>query len=235
MMLTANEIKQRISTGEIKIQDFSEARLGPNSYNLRLDEDLMAYREAVLDPKQDNRTNLIHIPPEGLVLKPGQLYLANTMEYTETHGLVPMLIGRSSIGRLGLFVHVTAGFGDIGFSGRWTLELVPTHPIKVYPGMEICQVFFETVCGEILREYDGKYQKSTGVVSSRLYQEADQWEKPARTNADALREMDTDALAALLGGGPCPPDVPEDECLDDGEGDCRKCWRRWLDLPAEEQ
>lgn len=63
MMLSANEIKQRVSTGEIKIQDFSEARLGTNSYNLRLDEDLLVYREAVLDPKQDNRTNLIHIPP----------------------------------------------------------------------------------------------------------------------------------------------------------------------------
>ena len=114
MILSANEIKQRISTGEIKIQDFDEARLGPNSYNLRLAEDLMVYREAVLDPKQDNRTNLIHIPPEGLVLKPGQLYLANTMEYTETHGLVPMLIGRSSIGRLGLAVHVL----DAGAAGR---------------------------------------------------------------------------------------------------------------------
>ena len=235
MILSANEIRQRISVGEIKIQDFDEARLGPNSYNLRLDEDLMVYREAVLDPRNDNRTNIVHIPAEGMVLQPGQLYLASTMEYTETHGLVPMIVGRSSVGRLGLFVHVTAGFGDIGFSGRWTLELTPVRPVRVYPGMELCQVYFQTVCGEILQTYDGKYQASTGVVASRLYQEADQWEKPAKTNADALREMDTDALAALLGGGPCPPDVPEDECLDDGEGDCCKCWRRWLDMPAGER
>lgn len=128
MILSANEIRQRISVGEIKIQDFDEARLGPNSYNLRLDEDLMVYKEAVLDPRQDNRTNIVHIPAEGMVLQPGQLYLASTMEYTETHGLVPMIVGRSSVGRLGLFVHVTAGFGDIGFSGRWTLELTPVRP-----------------------------------------------------------------------------------------------------------
>ena len=143
-----------------------------------------------------------------------------------------MLVGRSSVGRLGLSVHVTAGFGDIGFRGRWTLELVATEPVRIYPGMEICQIYYHTICGVILDEYVGKYVGQEAATPSRLYQEADQWEKPAKTNADALREMDTDALAALLGCGPCPPDMPKDECLDDGEGDCCKCWRRWLDLPA---
>lgn len=234
-VLSGNEIRQRMSRGDIIIHPYNDQQLGPNSYNLRLDEDMMLYREAVLDPRQDNRTNIVHIPAEGMVLQPGQLYLASTMEYTETHGLVPMIVGRSSVGRLGLFVHVTAGFGDIGFSGRWTLELTPVRPVRVYPGMELCQVYFQTVCGEILQTYDGKYQASTGVVASRLYQEADQWKKPTKTHADALREMDADALAALLGCGPCPPDVPKDECLDDGEGDCCKCWRRWLDLPSGER
>ena len=115
--------------------------MGPNSYNLRLSPELMAYKEAVLDPKQDNRTGRLMLPEEGLVLHPGRLYLAKTMEYTETHNLVPMLVGRSSIGRLGIFVHVTAGFGDVGFSGNWTLELTCVQPVRVYPGMEICQIY----------------------------------------------------------------------------------------------
>lgn len=93
------------------------------------------------------------------------------MEYTETHGLVPMLIGRSSIGRLGLAVHVTAGFGDIGFSGRWTLELLAAHPIRVYPGMEICQISYEEIEGEVLEGYHGKYQDQRGATPSRLFQE----------------------------------------------------------------
>lgn len=171
MILSANEIRQRISVGEIKIQDFDEARLGPNSYNLRLDEDLMVYKEAVLDPRQDNRTNIVHIPAEGMVLHPGQLYLASTMEYTETHGLVPMIVGRSSVGRLGLGVHVTAGFGDVGFRGRWTLEMVATEPVRVYPGMEICQIYYHTICGVILDEYVGKYVGQQAATPSRLFQE----------------------------------------------------------------
>lgn len=231
-ILSGNEIRQRMSKGDIIIHPYNDQQLGPNSYNLRLLDRMLVYTEAVLDPKRDNRTREIIIPQEGYVLKPGRVYIASTEEWTETRNLVPMLVGRSSVGRLGLSVHVTAGFGDIGFRGRWTLELVATEPVRIYPGMEICQIYYHTICGVILDEYVGKYVGQEAATPSRLYQEADQWEKPAKTNADALREMDTDALAALLGCGPCPPDMPKDECLDDGEGDCCKCWRRWLDLPA---
>ena len=133
MILTGNEIKLQREAGNIIISDWDETRLGPNSYNLRLSPELVAYKEAVLDPKQDNRTGRLVIPEEGLVLHPGRLYLAKTVEYTETHNLVPMLVGRSSIGRLGIFVHVTAGFGDVGFSGNWTLELTCVQPVRVYP------------------------------------------------------------------------------------------------------
>ena len=170
-VLTGNEIKQQIAAGSIVIEDFDPARLGPNSYNLRLSPELMAYKEAVLDPRKENRTGKALIPPEGLVLQPGHLYLAKTMEYTETHRHVPMLVGRSSIGRLGIFVHVTAGFGDIGFCGNWTLELTCVEPVRVYPGMELCQIFYQTLEGEILDRYDGKYQGSREVVESRIYRE----------------------------------------------------------------
>lgn len=170
-ILSGNEIKLRREIGDIEITPWDESRLGPNSYNLRLAPELLVYREAVLDPRQKNRVNVVEIPEDGYILAPGQLYLAKTMEYTQTRNLVPMLQGRSSIGRLGLFVHVTAGFGDVGFAGNWTLELMAVEPIKVYPGMEICQIYYQTIAGEILQEYAGKYQGSRDVVPSRIYRE----------------------------------------------------------------
>jgi dCTP deaminase len=122
-----------------------------------------------LDMKKDNPAQALEIPPEGLVLQPGNLYLGRTEEYTVTKNLVPMLEGRSSIGRLGLFVHVTAGFGDTGFAGFWTLEMHCIHPIRIYAGVAICQIFYHTIEGQVMNYESGKYQKNKGVQSSRLY------------------------------------------------------------------
>lgn len=171
MILTGNEIKIQQKAGGLYISDFDEKRLNPNSYNLRLAPELLVYTEPVLDPKKDNRTMSVKIPDEGLVLLPGRLYLGKTMEWTETRDYVPKLEGRSSIGRLGLAIHVTAGFGDIGFCGRWTLELECVQPVKIYPGMEICQITYHAVRGERTEVYRGKYQDSDEVVASRLWQE----------------------------------------------------------------
>lgn len=171
MILTGNEIRQRRASGDIVIEPYNPAQLGPNSYNLCLHPKMLVYTEAVLDPKMHNRTHEITIPPEGYILKPGRVYIASTDEWTETYNLVPMLVGRSSVGRLGLAVHVTAGFGDIGFQGRWTLEMVATEPVRVYPGMKICQIYYHTVCGEILDEYAGKYVGQEVATPSRLWQE----------------------------------------------------------------
>ena len=171
MVLTGNEIKNQRDAGNIQIEDFDISRLGPNSYNLRLSPDILVYDEVILDPKRRNKTVRVEIPEDGFVLYPGHVYLAKTVEYTETKGMVPMLVGRSSIGRLGIFVHVTAGFGDVGFAGNWTLELTCVQPVRVYPGMEICQIYYQTTAGEILDEYNGKYQGSRDVVESRIYQE----------------------------------------------------------------
>lgn len=171
MILTGSEIRARVASGTLAIEDFDVARLGPNSYNLRLAPELLVYDEIALDPKKDNRTKRCIIPPEGLKLMPGRVYLAMTEEYTETHGLVPLLTGRSSLGRLGLGVHVTAGFGDIGYCGRWTLELTVQQPTMVYPHMEICQIYYLLPLGDTSREYAGKYQGAQDVLASRLHWE----------------------------------------------------------------
>src|SRR5262245_23842318 len=116
MILSGHEIRRQLGA-KIKIDPFDEANLNPNSYNLTLHNELMTYEEVVLDMRKANRVRRLVIPDDGLVLSPNQLYLARTVERTETHGYVPMIEGRSSIGRLGLFVHITAGFGDVGFCG----------------------------------------------------------------------------------------------------------------------
>jgi len=125
----------------------------------------------VLDMRKSNRVDRVHIPPEGLVLTPNQLYLGRTIERTETHNLVPMIEGRSSIGRLGLFVHVTAGFGDVGFCGYWTLEMFAVQPVKIYPGVSICQLFFHQIAGDITEYSSEKYQHNHDIQPSMLYQE----------------------------------------------------------------
>ncbi len=108
---------------------------------------------------------------EGLVLTPNQLYLGRTVERTETHNYVPMIEGRSSIGRLGLFVHVTAGFGDVGFCGYWTLEMFAVQPVKIYPGVPICQIFFHEISGLITEYASDKYQHNRDIQPSLLFRE----------------------------------------------------------------
>ena len=110
MILSGRMIAEKMGN-EIRIDPFDEARLNPNSYNLRLHEDLLVYTSEELDMRSPNPTEAMKIPEEGLLLEPSRLYLGRTIEHTETDGYVPMLEGRSSVGRLGLFVHVTAGFG----------------------------------------------------------------------------------------------------------------------------
>lgn len=156
---------------EIVIEPFSEKQLNPNSYNLKLHNELLVYDEEVLDMKKKNKVKRIVIPEEGLVLEPNKLYLGRTVEYTETDKYVPMLEGRSSVGRLGLFIHVTAGFGDVGFKGFWTLEIFCVQPIKIYPGVEICQIYYHSVEGEYDKYSSGKYQKNEGVQPSLLYKD----------------------------------------------------------------
>jgi dCTP deaminase len=170
MILSGLEIKNRLGS-EIFIEPFEESLLNPNSYNLRLHNELLVYEEDVLDMRKPNGTNSIIIPENGLVLEPGRLYLGRTYEYTRTDRCVPMLEGRSSIGRLGLFVHVTAGFGDVGFRGYWTLEIHCIQPVKVYPMVEICQIYYHSIEGDYVRYASGKYQNNKGIQPSLLYKD----------------------------------------------------------------
>ena len=170
MILSGLEIKKKLGN-EIKIEPFNEKALNPNSYNLKLHNELLVYDEKCLDMKKENKVKRILIPEEGLVLETGKLYLGRTVEYTETNNYVPMLEGRSSIGRLGLYVHVTAGFGDVGFAGYWTLEIHCVQPIKIYPNVEVCQIYYHTIEGDWVKYSSGKYQNNTEVQPSLLYKD----------------------------------------------------------------
>lgn len=170
MILSGKEIKNRLNK-DIVIDPFNESQLNPNSYNLRLNYELMVYDESVLDLKKEHKVHRIVIPQEGYVLEPGKLYLGRTIEYTKTEKLVPMLEGRSSIGRLGLFIHITAGFGDVGFRGFWTLEMYCVQPIRIYGGVEICQIFYHTIEGDYVNYESNKYQNNRDIQPSLLYKE----------------------------------------------------------------
>ena len=172
MILTSNEIRKQIGTGNIVIEPFYESRLNPNSYNLSLSNQIMYYDSMVLDMKKDEPYTNELIPETGYLLLPNRVYLAQTNERTKTYNYVPMIEGRSSVGRLGIFIHVTAGFGDIGFEGYWTLELSVIQPVKIYPNVEICQIYYHTVDGEIDKTYsNGKYQNNNGIQPSYLWKE----------------------------------------------------------------
>jgi dCTP deaminase len=170
MILSGEMIRERLGS-DILIDPFDPKHLNPNSYNLTLHDELMTYEEVVLDMRKSNRVRRLTIPQTGLVLSPNRLYLGRTVERTETHNLVPMIEGRSSIGRLGLFVHVTAGFGDVGFCGYWTLEMFAVQPVRIYPGVAICQIFYHQITGAI-REYSSdKYQHNRDIQPSLLFKE----------------------------------------------------------------
>lgn len=174
MILTGEEIKSQLGKN-ILLEPFDEKQLNPNSYNLRLHDELIVYEEIVLDVRRPNRYRRYIIPPEGFVLQPYKLYLGRTVERTETHNYVPMIEGRSSIARLGLFVNASAGFGDVGFCGYWTLELVAVHPIRIYPGLPICQILYHTLEGKV-SEYrsSDKYQNNQDIQPSLLFKELQQ-------------------------------------------------------------
>lgn len=156
MILTDQKIAEAIAQGAIVIEPFRPECLGTNSYDVHLGSHLAVYKDHVLDAKKHNEVNHFDIPEEGFVLQPGTLYLGVTEEYTETHGAVPFLEGKSSIGRLGIDIHATAGKGDVGFCNTWTLEISCVHPVRVYAGMPIGQLIYFLVEGDIVNYYNKK-------------------------------------------------------------------------------
>jgi dCTP deaminase len=156
MILSDKKILAALETGEIVIEPYRRACLGTNSYDVHLSPHLATYKDSILDAKQHNEIEHFLIPEEGFVLQPGTLYLGSTVEYTETHNAVPFLEGKSSIGRLGIDIHATAGKGDVGFCNFWTLEISCVHPVRVYAGMPIGQLIYFKVDGDIENYYNKK-------------------------------------------------------------------------------
>jgi len=175
MILTGTEILRQANKGRIIIDPFREDRLNPNSYNLSLAPEIKFFTKpkAVIDCKEKPDMESDVISRLGYILQPGILYLAKTVESTETDYFVPAIEGRSSWGRLGLSIHVTAGFGDVGFSGQWTLEMTVVHPLKIYAGVQICQIYFIEPKGKRNLTYrsGGKYAGQRDVGESRIWQE----------------------------------------------------------------
>lgn len=190
MVLTGPEIMRQIEAGTIHIAPFVAAHVGPNSYDVTLNATLLTYdlapgpnSEDVLDMKRNNPVRTLTIPEDGLVLQPGTLYIGCTNETATSKAFVPMFEGRSSIGRLGINTHITAGFGDVGWGylpddkgelvcqyPTWTLEIEVVHPIRVYPGVRIGQVYFIRPEGT-LSFYKGKYTAQKEPQASRLYRD----------------------------------------------------------------
>ena len=195
-MLTGSEIERQVKKGNIKITPYDPARINPNSYNLRLHPQLKIYarnsdrsdvisgsgpnkiRECMyldnfqmdpIDMHKHNDTIEFEIPEEGFTLLPGVLYIGRTVERTASDKFIPMINGRSSGGRLGISIHITAGFGDVGFDGTWTLEITVVEPVTVYPYEEIAQVCYFKPCGRNDRLYMGRYQGQTDATASKMY------------------------------------------------------------------
>ena len=174
MILSDKEILAEIENGNILVEPFRRECLGSNSYDVHLSKYLAVYQDEILDARQHNQIQEIIIPAEGYVLQPGVLYLGVTEEYTETHRHVPFLEGKSSVGRLGIDIHATAGKGDVGFCNTWTLEISVTQPVRIYAGMPIGQLIYFEVKGDVERKYsekpDAKYNnRSLRPVESMMW------------------------------------------------------------------
>ncbi|MGW2117030.1 dCTP deaminase [Streptomyces zhihengii] len=170
MILTGPEITQATNDGRIHISPFETTQVNPNSYNVRLGGTMLTYASDTLDTHRPNPTEPVEIGPDGFELQPGQLYLGHLIEEVGSDTFFPLLFGRSSVGRLGLFVEITAPIGDIGFHGQWTLMLSPIRPLRVYAGMRIGQIMFFVSVGPVAL-YAGKYQSSAGPQPSAYWQD----------------------------------------------------------------
>jgi len=174
MILSDATIRRALKEKRIVIRPFRPDCLGTNSYDVHLGPYLAVYEGAALDAREPNTVREFRIPKAGYVLIPGQLYLGVTEEYTETHGYVPFLEGKSSVGRLGIDIHSTAGKGDEGFCNYWTLEMSVKVPVRIYAGMPVGQLIYFEISGAVRRSYSQKRSAKYRTISrhptpSRMY------------------------------------------------------------------
>lgn len=165
MILTGQEIEREVGRGFITITPFSPKFCNPNSYNFHLGKVIKTYRDKILDPRKANKVEEVEIPKEGLLLSSEKIYLGHISERIGSNYFVPIMKGISSIGRLGLFINITADLIDQGAIGNWTLQLHAVQPVRIFPGMPIGQMTFWVVDGKPML-YSGKYQGATGPMES---------------------------------------------------------------------
>ncbi|MEG1705818.1 MAG: dCTP deaminase [Clostridia bacterium] len=170
MILSGLKIKSELKKGNININPFDDEMLNPNSYNYRLGDELLEITDKIIDPKMKTNYKVIKLTTKGYILKPHKLYLGCTVESIGSKKYVTQLIGRSSMGRLGLFLQVTAPLGHVGCNHCWTLELKTVQPLRVYPNMKIGQVTFWRLKGKTQCTYEtGKYNNYTKPHISMFY------------------------------------------------------------------
>lgn len=170
MILTGPEIEHQVNLGRIRIEPFDRQRLNPNSYDFLLGKEFCWYESVTLDCRKENKAVFGKLSSDGTVLYSNRIYLAGTAELMGSDHYVPIIRARSSVARLGLFVHVTADLIDIGSFNAWTLQLHAVQPVRVYPGMRIGQVTFWKPQGRIVL-YEGKYQHATGPRPSLIHRD----------------------------------------------------------------
>ncbi len=170
MILTSQAIHDAVVSGSIVIDPFDPSRLGPNSYDFALGSRCRTYLSKTLDSRRHNPSRVLEVDERGLELAPNQLYLFNTAERIGSNSFVPIIRGRSSFARLGVFIHITADLIDLGSVNQLTLQLHAVLPVRVYPGTLVGQVTFWRPEGPIAL-YRGKYGQLESPAASLLYED----------------------------------------------------------------
>ena len=165
MILTGHQIRSAVEKGDIVIRPFHKRQITTNAYDFRLGDRCCVYTSRTLDARVENQTRTFVIPADGFILRPNRIYLINTEETMGSSKYAPIIRGRSSIGRLGIFIDITADLIDIGSINQWTLQLHAVQPVKIYPGMLIGQVTFWKAHGR-RTQYAGKYAQVASPASS---------------------------------------------------------------------
>ncbi len=168
MILTWKEIIKEVNSWNIKIENFDESNINTNSYDVRLWNQVLKYKNNTLDSKKDNEYEIINIPEEWLLLERWEFVLASTKEKFWSTKYTPLIHNKSWVARLWLFIHITADLIDTWYYGNSTLQLFATLPVKIYPGMKIWQVSFWETKWEI-DIYKWKYSEWNGIISSKSH------------------------------------------------------------------
>ena len=169
-MLTGSKIIEEARAGRIFLgNDIRDDYAGPNSYDIEIGDTFGIYRDDFLDMDSKNEVEIAPIPDSGLLIMPGYLYLIPSRYKIGSTHYIPLLTGRSSIGRLGVSIHQEAGFGDIGFVGVWTMQISSIFPTRIYKHRRLAQMYFITPVGDVLNLYHGKYNHGDGLQGSKSY------------------------------------------------------------------